>query len=175
LAEDSLQDAVERALVRWPGDGIPDNPAAWLATTAHRRAIDVLRRRRTEADKMRDLSTWARRQASADVEPGADGIADFYGDDRVRLLYTCCHPALPLPGCVALTLKVVAGQSTRQIARAFLVSEATMGQRLLRAKTKIANAGIASQVPAPGRLAERTAGVLSVIYLVFNEGYAAAE
>ena len=91
------------------------------------------------------------------------------------MLYTCCHPALPLPGRVALTLKVVAGLSTRQIARAFLVSEATMSQRLLRAKTKIANAGIAFQVPAPHRLAERTAGVLSVIYLVFNEGYTAAE
>jgi RNA polymerase sigma-70 factor (ECF subfamily) len=162
-------------LVRWPSDGIPDNPAAWLATTAHRRAIDVLRRRRTEADKMRDLTTWARRQTSADLEPDADAIDDFYGDDRLRLLYTCCHPALPLPGRVALTLKVVAGLSTRQIARAFLVSEATMGQRLLRAKTKITNAGIAFQVPAPHRLAERTAGVLSVIYLVFNEGYTAAE
>ena len=124
---------------------------------------------------MRDLAAWASRQDSADLEPDADAVADYYGDDRLRLLYTCCHPALPLPGRVALTLKVVAGLSTRQIARAFLVSEATMSQRLLRAKTKIANAGIAFQVPAPHRLAERTAGVLSVIYLVFNEGYTAAE
>ena len=107
---------------------------------------------------MRDLAAWASRQNSADLEPDADAIADYYGDDRLRLLYTCCHPALPLPGRVALTLKVVAGLSTRQIARAFLVSEATMSQRLLRAKTKIANAGIAFQVPAPHRLAERTAG-----------------
>jgi len=124
---------------------------------------------------MRDLAAWTSRQDSADLEPDADAVADYYGDDRLRLLYTCCHPALPLPGRVALTLKVVGGLSTRQIARAFLVTEATMSQRLLRAKTKIANAGIAFQVPAPHRLAERTAGVLSVIYLVFNEGYTAAE
>jgi len=124
---------------------------------------------------MRDLTAWASRQAAADPEEGADAMADFHGDDRLRLLYTCSHPALPMPGRVALTLKVVAGLSTRQIARAFLVSEATMGQRLLRAKTKITNSGIAFQVPAPHRLAERTAGVLSVIYLVFNEGYTAVE
>jgi len=173
LAEDCLQDAVERALARWPRDGMPDNPAAWLTTTAHRRALDVLRRRRTEADKLREveaLAEWERQSGSEGDPYGGD-----YGDDRLRLLFTCCHPALPLAGRVALTLKTVAGLSTREVARAFLVSEATMGQRLLRTRTKIANAGIALRVPEPARLAERTAGVLAVVYLVFNEGYAVTE
>jgi RNA polymerase sigma-70 factor (ECF subfamily) len=170
LAEDCVQDAVERALVRWPQDGTPDNPAAWLTTTAHRRALDVLRRRRTEADKLAELAGWADRAAepAADVDP----YGSAYGDDRLRLLFACCHPALPLAGRVALTCKTVGGLSTREIARAFLVSEATMGQRLLRARNKIAHAGIRLAVPRPDRLAERTAGVLAVLYLIFNSGYA---
>ena len=170
LAEDCVQDAVERALVRWPQDGTPDNPAAWLTTTAHRRALDVLRRRRTEADKLAELASWADRggEPAADVDP----YGSAYGDDRLRLLFACCHPALPLAGRVALTCKTVGGLSTREIARAFLVSEATMGQRLLRARNKIAHAGIRLAVPRPDRLAERTAGVLAVLYLIFNEGYA---
>ena len=176
LAEDSLQDAVERALARWPVDGVPENPAAWLTTTAYRRALDVLRRRRTEADRMRELTAMASNgrytgSAHPDHEPGG-GI---YRDDRLRLLFSCCHPALPLAGRVALTLKTVAGLSTREIARAFLVSEATMGQRLLRTKAKITHAGISFRVPEAHRLAERVAGVLAVIYLIYNEGYAAAE
>jgi len=175
LAEDSLQDAVERALARWPVDGVPENPAAWLTTTAYRRALDVLRRRRTEADRMRELTAMASNarypgSAHPDHEPGG-GI---YRDDRLRLLFSCCHPALPLAGRVALTLKTVAGLSTREIARAFLVSEATMGQRLLRTKAKITHAGISFRVPEAHRLAERVAGVLAVIYLIYNEGYAAA-
>ena len=171
LAEDCVQDAVERALDRWPRDGVPDNPAAWLTTTAHRRALDVLRRRQTEATKLRELKAMTERENSSRSEPDRNP----YGDDRLRLLFTCCHPALPLAGRVALTLRTVAGLSTREVARAFLVSEATMGQRLLRTRNKIANAGIRLQVPEPQRLAERTAGVLAVVYLVFNEGYSATE
>ncbi len=171
LAEDCVQDAVERALSRWPEEGVPDNPAAWLTTTARRRALDVLRRRRTEQEKLREV------QAMAELESGLENGEDpsAYGDDRIKLLFACCHPALPLAGRVALTLKTVSGLSTREIARAFLVSEPTMGQRLLRTRNKIANAGISFRVPEPHRLAERTAGVMSVIYLVFNEGYAATE
>ena len=171
LAEDCLHDAVERALTRWPADGIPDNPSAWLATTARRRAVDVLRRRQTEQEKLREVQTDAVTAADftdAD-EPGP------YGDDRLRLLFACCHPALPLAGRVALTLKVVAGLSTREIARAFLVSEAAMGQRLLRTRNKIAHAGIGFRVPEEHRLGDRVAAVLTVIYLVFNEAYAATD
>ncbi len=169
LAEDCLQDATERALSRWPRDGTPDNPAAWLTTTAQRRALDVLRRRQTEAEKVR--------QVAAELEPetaGTDPHGDFYRDDQLRLIFTCCHPALPLDGQVALTLKTVAGLSARQIAQAFLVSEATMSQRLLRTRRKLAHAAIPFRVPEPHRIAERTAGVLAVIYLVFNEGYTSA-
>ncbi|WP_116947798.1 RNA polymerase sigma factor [Jiangella endophytica] len=170
LAEDCLQDAVERALERWPLDGVPDHPSAWLTTTARRRAVDVLRRRQTERAKLREAQALA--ELSRDLtgdEPGP------YGDDRLKLLFTCCHPALPMAGRVALTLRSVAGLSTRQIARAFLVSEATMGQRLLRTKNKIEHAGIGFRVPEPHRLAARTDAVLAVVYLTFTEGYAATE
>ncbi|MGI8456799.1 MAG: RNA polymerase sigma factor [Propionibacteriaceae bacterium] len=167
LAEDCVQDAVERALVHWPTDGVPDNPGAWLTTTARRRALDVLRRRVTERDKLREVMIMA--------EPGPTGAGpDPYGDDRLRLIFTCCHPALPLAGRVALTLKTVAGLSTGEVARAFLTTEATMSQRLLRAKTKIKNAGVPYRVPPPHRLVQRTSGVLAVVYLVFNAGYGAA-
>ncbi len=174
LAEDCLQDAVERALEHWPADGVPANPSAWLTTIARRRAIDVLRRQQTERAKLREAR--AEEQALAELE--RDLTADEpgpYGDDRLKLLFTCCHPALPMAGRVALTLKSVGGLSTRQIARAFLVSEATMGQRLLRTKNKIEHAGIGFRVPEPHRLAERTAAVLAVVYLIFTEGYAATE
>ena len=153
VAEDCVQDAVERALARWPRDGVPDNPAAWLSTTARRRALDVLRRRRTEAEKLRELSRLSARETQRSGSADTDPHAEVYRDDRLRLLFTCCHPALPLAGRVALTLKTVAGLSTREIARAFLVTEATMGQRLLRTRAKITNAGIAFRVPEPHRLA----------------------
>jgi len=162
-------------LVRWPGDGIPQNPGAWLTTTAYRRALDVLRRRRIEASKLQEVAAMADIERSADTGGDVDPSPGFYRDDQLRLLFACCHPALPLEGRVALTLKTVAGLSTRQIAAAFLVSEATMGQRLLRTRNKIAHAGIRLKVPQSHRLAERTAGVLAVVYLVFNEGYTAAE
>lgn len=170
LAEDCVQDAVERALSRWPRDGVPDNPAAWLTTTAHRRALDVLRRRRTEADKLREVSALTEGSGTS-----VDPYGGVYRDDQLRLIFTCCHPALPLAGRVALTLKTVAGLSTREVARSFLVGEATMGQRLLRTRNKIAHAGISFRVPEPHRLAERTSGVLVVVYLVFTEGYSNTE
>jgi len=170
LAEDCLQDAVERALARWPADGVPDNPGAWLTVTARHRALDILRRKQTERDKLPEL------HAMTDlVSPPDEGTPTPYDDDRLKLLFACCHPALPLAARVALTLKTVTGLSTREVARAFLVSEATMGQRLLRAKTKITNAGIALRVPPPDQLDGRIDGVLSVVYLLFNEGYSATE
>jgi RNA polymerase sigma-70 factor, ECF subfamily len=164
LAEDCTQDAVERALVRWPVDGIPQAPGAWLTTVARRRALDLLRRRHTERAKLQQ-------RALHDESAGGDDGPDRRARDRLSLLFTCCHPALPLEGRVALTLKVVAGLTTEEIARAFLVPEATMAQRLLRTKRKIAAAAIPYRVPPPELLAERTAGVLTVLYLVFNEGY----
>jgi RNA polymerase sigma-70 factor (ECF subfamily) len=168
LAEDAVSDAAERALVRWPQDGIPDNPAAWLTTTARRRAIDVLRRADVERAKVADLA------AEEALAPHPEGLPDMspMTDDRLRLIFTCCHPALPLEARVALTLKIVAGLPTDAIGRAFLTSEATMGQRLLRAKGKIANAGIPYRVPSDDLLPARLDGVLAVVYLVFTEGYA---
>src|SRR4051812_27530629 len=156
LAEDCFQDAIERALDRWAADGVPDNPAAWITTAARNRALDVLRRRQTEHDKLEKVHTLAKLQ-----EPDRDRGDEDYGDDQLRLLFMCCHPALPLPGRVALTLKTVTGLSTREVARAFLVSEATMSQRLLRVRNKITNAGISFRTPPAQRLAERTGGVLS--------------
>jgi RNA polymerase sigma-70 factor, ECF subfamily len=169
LAEDCVQDAIERALVHWPQEGMPRSPAAWLTAAGRNRALDVLRRRQTERAKLQ--------QRAIMDEMGRDsaGQADPQSDDRLRLIFTCCHPALPLDGQVALTLKTVAGLSTPEIARAFLVSEPTMSQRLLRTKRKISNAGIPYRVPPDEFLAERTAGVLAVVYLIFNEGYGQQE
>jgi RNA polymerase sigma-70 factor, ECF subfamily len=165
LAEDCVQDAVERALARWPIDGLPENPAAWLTTAARNRALDVLRRRQTERAKMAEVAVMA------GLERAADRDEQPIDDDRLRLLFTCCHPALPVESRVALTLRMAGGLDTRQIAKAFLISESTASQRLLRAKRKISHAGIAFRVPAEHRLAERTGGVLAVLYLIFNEGY----
>ncbi len=171
LAEDCVQDAAERALARWPVDGIPANPPAWLTTTARRRALDVLHRRHVEAAKLREVLALG----ELGSKPSEQEASGPYGDDRLRLLFACCHPALPLAGRVALTLKVVGGLSTREIARAFLVSEATMSQRLLRTRAKIEHAGIGFRVPEPRRLRDRISGVLAVVYLIFTEGYAATE
>jgi RNA polymerase sigma-70 factor (ECF subfamily) len=171
LAEDAVADAAERALLTWPRDGVPRNPAAWLTTTAHRRALDVIRRAGTERTKLAELG--ARQELDAQWEEGSVDHGAV-SDDRLRLVFTCCHPALAMEARVALTLKVVAGLSTADVARMFLVPEATMSQRLLRAKKRIAGAGIPYKVPEATDLAERLEGVLAVVYLVFTQGYAGA-
>lgn len=160
LAEDCAQEAFARALPAWERDGVPTRPGAWLVTTARHRALDVLRRRTTERGKLAEVAA---------IEAGRE--AEPPGDERLRLVFTCCHPALPLESRVALTLRAVAGLTTREIARAFLVGEDTVSQRILRAKRKIAAAGIPYRVPPRGARAERLDGVLAVIYLVFTEGY----
>ena len=167
LAEECAQDAFTAALQRWPKDGIPARPGAWLTTTARNRAIDVLRRKAVGAAKLREVA------AMSPVPEGPEIDHSGVPDDRLRLMFTCCHPALTLEARVALTLRTLAGLTTAEIARAFLATEATMAKRLVRAKQKIAQAGIPYRVPPAHLLPERTPGVLSVLYLLFNEGYSA--
>jgi RNA polymerase sigma-70 factor (ECF subfamily) len=171
IAEDALQDAFVAAIATWPRDGVPANPAAWLTTTARRRAIDRLRRGRTQAGRADRAAELARLEAQGHDDEGPGSAVD---DDRLRLMFTCCHPALAPPARTALTLRMLGGLTTAEIARAFLVQETTMGQRISRAKGKIAAARIPYEVPSRDMLAERVEGVLSVIYLIFNEGYSAA-
>jgi RNA polymerase sigma-70 factor (ECF subfamily) len=175
LAEDAVADAAERALLTWPRDGVPRNPAAWLTTAAHRRALDVIRRAGTERAKLAELGAREEIQQRIDEQGEEDAVDPGpLTDDRLRLVFTCCHPALSMEARVALTLKVVAGLTTVDVARMFLVPEATMSQRLLRAKKRIANAGIPYRVPESADLPERLDGVLAVVYLVFTQGYAGA-
>lgn len=169
LAEDALQDALVAALERWPVDGLPVNPGGWLTTTARRKAIDRARRNVAYAQKQAELQIEALREQSAFPERDDDHIPD----ERLKLLFTCCHPALALEARVALTLRMLGGLSTAEIAHAFLVPLPTMAQRLTRAKTKIRQAGIPYQVPSLEVLPERVNGLLAVIYLIFNAGYAA--
>ncbi|MEW2375472.1 DUF6596 domain-containing protein [Micromonospora sp. NPDC047812] len=167
LAEDCAQEASALALTRWPVEGVPANPGGWLMTVARNRAIDVLRRSSVERRKLRELAVLALTGSESAPQPGEGEIVD----DRLRLVFTCCHPALALEARVALTLRTVCGVSTADIARAFLVTESTMARRLTRARARIAAAGIPYRVPTGPTLAERLPGVLAVLYLLFTRGY----
>jgi RNA polymerase sigma-70 factor, ECF subfamily len=170
LAEDAMQDAFSAALERWPTDGVPENPRAWLVSTGRFKAIDALRRQARFDASQEKLTAQLEAASSQLIGPDDAGVED----DRLRLIFTCCHPALAPEARVALTLREVCGLTTEEIARAFLIAAPTLAQRIVRAKARIREAGIPYEVPAPAHLPERLDAVLQVIYLVFNESYSAS-
>jgi len=172
-AEELAQDALVAALEQWPVSGVPDNPAAWLMATAKHRAIDQLRRRALHARKEEDLTREIEEQLEAAAPASVDDAEQEIGDDLLRLVFTACHPVLATDARVALTLRLLGGLTTAEIARAFLVTEPTVAQRIVRAKRALADARVPFEVPRGEELALRLASVLEVIYLIFNEGYAA--
>ena len=172
-AEELAQDALVAALEQWPVSGVPDNPAAWLMATAKHRAIDQLRRRALHARKEEDLTREIEEQLEAAAPASVDDADQEIGDDLLRLVFTACHPVLATDARVALTLRLLGGLTTAEIARAFLVTEPTIAQRIVRAKRALADARVPFEVPRGEELALRLASVLEVIYLIFNEGYAA--
>jgi RNA polymerase sigma factor (sigma-70 family) len=175
-AEELAQDALVIALEQWPVQGVPDGPGgpgAWLMATAKHRAIDLIRRRARYEQKLQEVGRDMEAQAQAFAEPDIDKMDDHFGDDLLRLIFIACHPLLSAEARAALTLRLIGGLTTHEIARAFLVPEPTIAQRIVRAKRTLADKQVPFEIPAPGELAGRLASVLEVIYLIFNEGYAA--